>query len=362
MKLSELGENAFLEELRSRFPPSERVPIGIGDDAAAVMVPEGEHVLLTVDALVEGTHFTQETLPPRFLGRKAVAASASDIAAMGGSGVGVLLSLVVSPELEVETLWQIVEGSAERADELGMALVGGNVSASTGAMVVDVTACGTTRGAHALRRDGARAGDGIYVSGKIGASVCGLKLLQQGAVLSPTGGLVVPESLRDGPLALAEDCIRAHMDPEPRLGLGEELSDRKIASACIDVSDGLGIDLARLCHASGVGARIEERSLPLHPGVLAWGRAWDRDPTVLALSGGEDYELLFTASNEKKVEALRSASDVPITKIGELRSPAEPIEPIEPIEIVRRDGTVEPVNTDGWDHFRHALRHAVRHE
>ena len=321
------------------------------------MVPEGEHVLLTVDALVEGTHFTQETLPPRFLGRKAVAASASDIAAMGGSGVGVLLSLVVSPELEVETLWQIVEGAAERADELGMALVGGNVSASTGAtMVVDVTSCGTTRGAHALRRDGARAGDGIYVSGKIGASVCGLKLLQQGAVLSPTGSLVVPESLRDGPLALAEDCIRAHMDPEPRLGLGKELNDRKIASACIDVSDGLGIDLARLGRASGVGARIEERSLPLHPGVLAWGRAWDRDPTVLALSGGEDYELLFTARSEKKVEALRNASDVAITKIGELRSAEEPIEPIEPIEIVRRDGTIEPVTLtmDGWDHFRDA--------
>ena len=350
MKLSELGENAFLEELRSRFPPSERVPIGIGDDAAALSMPDGEHVLLTVDALVEGTHFTQETLPPRFLGRKAVAASASDIAAMGGSGVGVLLSLVVSPELEVETLWQIVEGAAERADELGMALVGGNVSASTGAMVVDVTACGTTRGAHALRRDGARAGDGIYVSGKIGASVCGSKLLQQGAVLSPTGSLVVPESLRDGPLALAEDCIRAHMDPEPRLGLGKELNDRKIASACIDVSDGLGIDLARLGRASGVGARIEERSLPLHPGVLAWGHAWDRDPTVLALSGGEDYELLFTARSEKKVETLRNGSDVAITKIGELHPPGEAI---EPIEVIRRDGTIEPVTAEGWDHFRH---------
>ena len=120
MKLSEFGENAFLEELRSKFPPppGDRVPIAIGDDAAALAVPAGERVLLTVDALVEGTHFTRETIPPRFLGRKAVAASASDIAAMGGTGLGVLLSLVVSPELEVTTLWQIVEGAAERAGEL----------------------------------------------------------------------------------------------------------------------------------------------------------------------------------------------------------------------------------------------------
>lgn len=354
MKLSQFGENAFLEELQSRFPSNDRVPLGIGDDAAALAVPAGEHVLLTVDVLVEGVHFTRETIPPRFLGRKAVAASASDIAAMGGTGLGVLLSLVVSRELEVTTLWQIVEGAAERAAELGMTLVGGNLSASAaadGAMVVEVTVCGTTRGAHTLRRDGARAGDGIYLSGKIGASVCGLKLLQQGMALSSTGSLVVPESLRDGPLAFAEDCIRAHMDPEPRLGLGEELNDRKIVSACIDVSDGLGIDLARLCRASGVGARIQEQSLPLHPGVLAWGRAWDRDPTALALSGGEDYELLFTANSEEKVEALRNASDVAITKIGELRSREEPID----IDMVRRDGTIEPVTgagDDGWDHFR----------
>ena len=353
MKLSEFGENAFLEELRSRFPPppGDRVPVGLGDDAAALAVPAGEHVLLTVDVLVEGTHFTRETLPPRFLGRKAVAASASDIAAMGGTGLGVLLSLVVSRELEVAALWQVVEGAAERAGELGMTLVGGNLSAAAsdggGAMVVEVTACGSTRGARVLRRDGGRAGDGIYLSGKIGASVCGLKLLQQGVALSPTGSLVVPESLRDGPLGLAEDCIRAHMDPEPRLGLGEALNDREIASACIDVSDGLGIDLARLCRASGVSARIEEQSLPLHPGVLGWGRAWDRDPTTLALSGGEDYELLFTANSEEKVEALRNVSDVAVTKIGELRSSEEPI------ELVRRDGTIEPVTVeDGWDPFR----------
>lgn len=348
MKLSELGESAFLEELCGRFPADARVPIGIGDDAAAVAVPDGESVLLSVDVLVEGTHFTRETLPPRFVGRKAVAASVSDIAAMGGDGLGVLLSLVVSGDPDVETLWAMVEGASEQAGALGMALVGGNVAASDGAIVVDVTACGVTVSGRALRRDGARAGDGIYVSGKIGASACGLELLRRGAVLSPGGSLVVPESLRDGPIAFAEECIRAHMDPAPRLALGRTLNQQTIASACIDISDGLAIDLTRLCKASGVGARIEEPSLPIHPGVLAWGRSWDRDPTEIALSGGEDYELLFTAAETKKLETLRSASELAITRIGEVQSARASM------DLVRRDGTVEPLSSRGWDHFRRA--------
>lgn len=349
MKLSELGENAFLEELRSKFPQDDRVPVGIGDDAAAVSVPAGERALLTVDVLVEGTHFTRETMPPRFLGRKAVASSASDIAAMGGEGLGVLLSLVVDSDLEVETLWQIVEGAAERANELGMTLAGGNVSASKGPAMVSVTAIGATIDSRCLRRGGARPGDGVYVSGKIGASACGLKLLRRGAVLSSSGGLVVPEGLRDGPVSFAEPCIRAHIDPEPRLSLGKRLNEGDLATACIDVSDGLGVDLTRLCRASGVDATIDEQSLPIDPGVLAWERAWERDPTALALAGGEDYELVFTGRNEKKIEALRDGSDVLITRIGEIR---ESDGPGGRVELVRRDGASEPIPAAGWEHFR----------
>lgn len=350
MKLSEFGEDAFLRALQSRFPADARVPIGIGDDAAALEVPQGERVLLTVDALVEGSHFTRETLAPRFLGRKAIAVSVSDIAAMGGAGVGVLLSLVVPGELEVETLWEIVDGASERARELDMVLVGGNVSASPGTIVVDVTSCGTTLGGRSLRRQGASVGDGIYVSGQIGASGCGMELLRRGAVLSPEGGVVVPDTLRDGPLALAEACIRAHIDPTPRLDLGQRLNRGAIATACIDVSDGIGLDLTRLCRANGVGARVEESSLPIHPGVLAWGRAWERNPTELALTGGEDYELLFTAPNDETVEALRTSQDIAVTKIGEVTGA---VTGEATLELVRRNGDVEPVSASGWDHFHH---------
>lgn len=346
MKLSELGETGFLEELRARFPPSDDVPVGIGDDAAAISLPDGEKVLLTVDVLVEGAHFTRETLPPKFLGRKAVAASTSDVAAMGGVGLGVLLSLVVEGDLDVESLWQLVDGAAERADELGMKLVGGNISATEGPIVVDVTVAGATIDGRTLRRDGARPGDSLFVSGRLGASACGLKLLQEGAVLSSAGSLVVPERLRDGPLALVETCLRAHLDPEPRLALGKALNERNLATACIDLSDGLSIDLARLCRASEVSARVDEPSLPIHPGVLAWERAWKRDPTALAISGGEDYELLFAARNVEDIQSLSDESEVLITKIGTLGGPNEPT------ELVRRQGPPEPLTASGWDHFR----------
>ncbi len=350
MKLAAFGEDAFLTELQDRFSPLEHVSIGIGDDAAAVSVPDGELVLLSVDSLVEGTHFSWVTTPPVFLGRKAVAVSASDIAAMGGHVLASLLSLSVSGDIEVETLWQIIDGAAERCGELGMGLVGGNLAHSDGPAVVDVTVVGHTEAGKTLRRGGARAGDAIYVSGEIGASALGLWLLQKGAALSPSGGLVFsdrgPAALREGPLPLTEPCIRAHLDPEPRLALGRELRARDLATACIDVSDGLSLDLHRLCRASGTGARIEEKALPLAPGALAWKREHGRDPVYAAVSGGEDYELLFTARNASAIEAFRDTSDIAFTRIGEMTSDGDAL------ELVRRDGSVEPLSTSGWDHFQ----------
>jgi thiamine-monophosphate kinase len=345
MRLSELGEDAFLRELVQRFPPTtENVVLGIGDDAAILDPPEGERLLLATDSLVERVHFSRKWMPPRFLGRKAVAVNASDIAAMGGEPLAVLLSLAVPPDSDVEALWQLVEGVHERARELGMSLVGGNMASSPGGILVDVTVVGATVKKRALRRSGAKPGDGIYLSGKIGAALTGLRLLEQGAVLAAGGGLIVPESLRSGPIAHAEACIRAHIDPEPRVALGRELNRRRLATACIDVSDGLALDLHRLCRASGVGARIEEASLPLSPGLLAWERAWKRDPLSSALGGGEDYELLFTSGSGEKLDRFRAGLDLFVTRIGETTKE-------ERVELVGGDGTLRPLSASGWDHF-----------
>ncbi|MGH9323859.1 MAG: thiamine-phosphate kinase [Vicinamibacteria bacterium] len=344
MRISELGEEAFLRELPERFPAARgSVVLGIGDDAAVLDGLAGERILLTTDSLVEGVHFTRRTMPPRFLGRKAVAVNASDIAAMGGEPRAVLLSLAVPADTDVESLWQLVGGVHERARELGMSLVGGNLSLSPSVIVVDATVVGATVSKRVLKRSGARPGDGIHLSGKIGASITGLALLSHGVVLSPSGGVILPESLRDGPISLAESCIRAHIDPEPRVALGRELNRKRLATACIDVSDGLALDLHRLCRASGVGARIEESSLPLSPGLLAWDRFFHRDATARALSGGEDYELLFTA-DEEKIERFRSKSEFVVTRIGEV------IEG-EGVELEGRGGEVRALAPAGWDHF-----------
>jgi thiamine-monophosphate kinase len=348
MKISELGEEAFLRELPKRFPPwSGDVVVGIGDDAAVVSFPQGERALLTTDSLIENVHFTRRTLPPRFLGRKAVAVNVSDVAAMGGTPLAALLSLSVPGDTDVGSLWQVVGGASERARELDLSLVGGNLSLAPGGIAVDVAVMGATLAGRVLRRSGARAGDGLYLSGRIGASATGLALLQRGMVLSPEGGLIVPDGLREGPISLSEDVIRAHIDPEPRLSLGRELNRRKLATACIDVSDGLGLDLHRLCRASGVGARVEEGALPVAPGVLAWERFFRRDATATAVSGGEDYELLFTGS-VTKLERLRDECDFTFTRIGE-------VVPGERVEIAMRSGALETLAPSGWDHFRATL-------
>jgi thiamine-monophosphate kinase len=345
MKISEIGEDALLEELARRFPNSRKdVTLGIGDDAAALTPPEGERILLTADSLVEGVHFTRRTLPPRFLGRKAVAVSASDIAAMGGKPLGVLLSLTVPGDTDVGTLWHVIAGVDERASELEMSLLGGNLALSPGGIVVDVTVVGASVSKRVLRRSGARPGDGLYVSGRIGASSTGLALLERGAALAPTGGLIVPDALRGGPMALAEDCIRAHIDPAPRIALGLELNRKRLATAAIDLSDGLALDLHRLCRASGVGARLQEKALPLSPGLLAWEGVWKRDATKRALGGGEDYELLWSARNTRKMERLRDRGDHAVTRVGEVVEG-------DRVELERRDGTVEVLPSSGWDHF-----------
>jgi len=347
VKLSELGEDGFLARLGQRLPePGPLVALGIGDDAAGLIPPAGEHVLVSTDVLVEGIHFTRRTLPPCFIGRKAVAVNVSDIAAMGGRPTGLLVSLSVAVDAEVEELLELFDGIIGRSSELGVDLVGGNLSASPGPMVVGVTIVGTSKQGKMLKRIGARPGEAIYVSGKLGAAAEGLELLKEGMALSASGALLVPSGLRDGPIPLAEMCLRAHMDPAPRVGLGQFLLESGAASACIDLSDGLERDLIRLCRQGGVGARIDETALPIHPGVLAWEMVWRKPPLEQVLAGGEDYELLFTARDETALGRRTGRESVPLTRIGTVQ------EADQGIELILREGTRRILTAGGWDHFQ----------
>jgi len=346
MKLSEMGEDRFLAALFERIPqPSARVTLGVGDDAAGLTIPAGECALVSTDVLVEGVHFTRQTLPPRFIGRKAVAVNASDIAAMGGSPVGILVALSVDAESEEAELLELFDGVVARCSELDIEFVGGNLSASPGAMVVSATVVGTSTEGKMLMRAGAHLGDAICLSGKLGAAAEGLDLLGEGMAVSASGALLVPSGLREGPVPLAENCLRSHMDPEPRVDLGRFLCRNDVATSCIDTSDGLARDLIRLCKRSGVGARIEEAALPIHPGVLAWERVRRRPPLELALSGGEDYELLFTSSDDGKLHDWQD-SRIPLTRIGTITDARDGV------RLVLRDGAERALTRGGWDHFQ----------
>jgi thiamine-monophosphate kinase len=338
MKLCDLGEDAFLEELQKRLPPSAPpVRIGIGDDAAALDLPAGESILVSSDSLVEGVHFTARSLPPRFIGRKAVAVNASDIAAMGGRPVAVLASLAARRDAEVDALLDLLMGLAGRAGELGASLVGGNLAASPGPLVVDVTILGVSQGRRVLTRKGAALGDGLFVSGRLGASAEGRRLIKE---RSGAG----PGTIPSGSLTPAEECLRRHMDPEPRLELGAFLCRSGAATSCIDISDGLARDLARLCRASAVGAVLEEAALPIHEGVRVGEGEAGREPLASALAGGEDYELLFTVPDPRRLQDWENP-DVALTRIGAVAESGSGI------RLRARDGSERVLAAEGWDHF-----------
>ena len=347
MRLSELGEDRFLERLRERVPASgPQVKLGIGDDAAALALPAGEMALLSTDVLVENVHFTRQTLPPRFIGRKAVAVNASDIAAMGGRPTALMASVCVPIATEVAELFAVFDGVIERTSELKIDLVGGNLSQSPDAMVVDVSIVGVSLGGRVLTRLGARPGDSIYVSGKLGAAAEGLDLLKEGMAVSGSGAILVPKHLREGPVPLAESCLRAHRDPEPRIQLGQFLCEHKLATSCIDLSAGLSRDLNRICRENAIGARITETALPIHPGVLAWERVRGRSPLEQALAGGEDYELLFTTGDEQKLRDWPDGQGVAVTRIGVVT------ESSQGVKLHLREGTERALDSAGWDHFQ----------
>jgi thiamine-monophosphate kinase len=342
MRLSELGEDGFIARLRERIPrPGPAVRLGIGDDAAALVLPPSEDLLVSTDVLVEGVHFTRTTVPLRYVGRKAVAVNASDIAAMGGRPLALLCSLASRPDMEVEELLELYTGLIGRATELGLDVIGGNLSATPGPLVLDATIVGTTSDRKLLKRSGARPGEALYVSGRLGRAAAGLRFLAEGAVLSEAGELRVPPGWHGAPLPVVEACLRAHLDPEPRIALGQFLCRRGLASACMDLSDGLARDLPRLCEASRVGCLVDEAALP----VYSTGKEEAAGALALALSGGEDYELLFSTGEETSLADWGAESDLPLTRIGRLS------EPEAGIRLRSVDGGERPLAASGWDHF-----------
>lgn len=313
-------EMTRIEGIRKRLDlPHEGIVLGIGDDAA-VLAPSAAAQVVSVDAAVEDVHFRRSFTPLRALGRRALMAAASDLAAMGARPRCAVLSLTLPDRLCDDDLYALVDGLADAARELAMPIVGGNLSAGP-ALAVHSTVIGEIDGAP-LRRRGAREGDGIFVTSVVGSAALGLELLLRERV-----------DVRN-----AEPFLRAWTHPSAEIDNGLRLRGR--ASAVIDVSDGLVQDLGHICDASGVGARIETARLPRLPHFDDVCRALEVDALALQLQGGEQYCLLFTASGE-------DAHTVPCTKIGVITAGAG-------VVALDAQGSPVEVHDGGYRHFRRA--------
>ena len=323
MKLRSLRERELVAGIRRDFARTGRgVRLGIGDDAALVM-PGRAGLLLTTDLLIEGVHFTTAIQPAYLLGRKSLNVNVSDIAAMGGRPRFALLGLGLKAGLREEWVEAFFSGFKSAAAEAGVALVGGDISASN-SICISVTLAGDAE--QCVRRSGARPGDLIFVSGALGQAAAGLELLKRGFGLG-----------RD---QKADLLVKAFLDPVPRVRLGRELARKRLASAMIDTSDGLSVDLLHLCQESRCGADIELQALPISSELRSFGR----QPEELALHGGEDYQLLFAVPPGRLPEVSRLKKRYGLYQIGAFR-------PGRGISVVDGRGKKRPLEPRGFEHL-----------
>jgi thiamine-monophosphate kinase len=328
--VSDLTEHELIARIQGQLPPPPGwMAIGIGDDAA-VVVPERNRLdVLSVDALVEGVHFDRAFTPPAAIGHRALAVNLSDLAAMGAAPRLCLLSLALPPAWPVQDFDAMIGGLAALAARHGVHVAGGNLTKSPGPLFIDVTVSGSVKRRQVLTRSGARAGDELYVTGSLGAAAAGLRMLMSGSALTA-----------------ANSCVRRFLYPEPRVQTGKLLGRNRAAGACVDLSDGLADGIRRLADRSGVGAIIDADALPIEPGARQWFEALGADPAVAAVTGGDDYELLFTVRPRSRGR-LRGAmrhSDTPLTRIGVCTADRK---------LVMRGASAgdQPV-PDGYSHFR----------
>jgi thiamine-monophosphate kinase len=308
-----LRETQLIATIR-RLAGRPEAGVGIGDDCAVLAVPKGRDALITTDFSLEGVHFRREWHPPDSVGHRCLARGLSDIAAMGGEPHAAFLSLALPRELPQRWVDRFFAGFLTLAKRYRVQLVGGDVAESPAGVLADIVVLGSAPKGKAVLRSGARMGDLIYVTGTLGASVATLELLREGK--KPR-----------------RSAHKRHFYPDPRLSLGRYLREQKIASAMIDTSDGLSVDLGHICEESGVGAVVYSQSLPRLPGPKG---------LQLALHGGEDYELLFTAAPKAKVPEL--IAGVHVTRIGEIVSG-------EAIHVADAQGRTKRLRPKGWQHF-----------
>lgn len=331
-------EKALIAQIRYLAkPPSRRrrlagkgvatVSTAIGDDSAVLRQPPGQETLVTTDFTLEGIHFRRDWHPAESVGHRCLARGLSDIAAMGGEPVAAFLSLALPRDLPQAWVGRFLRSLIGLAEKHGVTLAGGDTAESPNGILADVMVIGSAPKGKSVLRSGARPGDLIFVSGELGGSSAAVVQMQAGKMMARPKKKLNP---RD---------YRRHFYPEPRVELGRILREKGLASAMIDTSDGLSTDLAHLCEESGVGAELDAALIP-RARVGKPAREVDLD---LALHGGEDYELLFSARPGKRVP--KQIAGVALTRIGLVtRGPK--------IIIDDSKDTAYELEPRGWEHFR----------
>jgi thiamine-monophosphate kinase len=306
-------------------PQRKSIIAGIGDDCAVIRFPVSTtkklDTLVTTDFSLEGIHFRRDWHPPESVGHRCLARGLSDIAAMGGDPVAAFLSLAVPRDVPQLWIKRFLRGLLSLAKNYGVTLAGGDTAESPTGILADIVVVGSVPQGQAVLRSGAQPGDHIYVTGELGGSAAALKeMMKKNHKLNP----------RHYP---------RHFFPEPRIEVGKILREKGVASAMIDTSDGLSTDLAHLCEESGVGAEVQAETIPR----AVVGRRPQEVDLNLALHGGEDYELLFTAPRSKFVPSR--IAGVPITQIGHVIR-------VKKVFLMNSTGAGVEMKPKGWEHFR----------
>jgi thiamine-monophosphate kinase len=310
-----LREKLFIQKIRrSAVRLGAQLRAGIGDDTAVLRLPRGHEALVTTDFSLENVHFRREWHPADSVGHRCLARGLSDIAAMGGVPQAAFLSLALPGDVPEPWVDAFISGLLNLAARYSVPLAGGDTAQSPEGILADIVVVGSAPVGKATLRSGARPGDFLYVTGKLGASAATLNQLRNGRKLQPK-------------------AHRPHFYPEPRIAVGRYLREKKLATAMIDLSDGLSTDLGHICEESKVGAVVYASALPRVPG---------KDGLNLALHGGEDYELLFTARPSRQIP--RIIAGVPVARIGEILSGRR-------MTLAMSDGKTGALEPAGWEHF-----------
>jgi thiamine-monophosphate kinase len=316
-----LAEKVLISRLRrAARRRNANLVTGIGDDCAAIRLPAGEQALVTTDFSLEGIHFRRQWHPPEVVGHRCLTRGLSDIAAMGGKPIAAFLSLALPRSVSQHWVDGFLRGFLALADEFKVSLAGGDTAESPAGILADIIVLGSVPQGKAILRSGARPGDRIYVTGELGGASAALQELFAGHKMRP------------------QDFPR-HFHPVPRISVGQFLREKGLASAMIDLSDGLSTDLGHICEESGVGAEILAPAIPR----AVSGKVGTEVDLHQALHGGDDYELLFVAPRNKTVP--RRIARVPVTLIGHVTRRKR-------ILLMNENGVGSELKPQGWEHFR----------